>query len=93
MMRGIYQDTYVKSNKFMLKLDELEIVEEEGISAEDEETLDYSEEIPTDMKISIRALNGEVNYTTLRVKGMVKRKTLTILIDSGSTQLFKYKSC
>lgn len=77
-----------KQQIYMLKVGDE--IEDENIEAEilEEEELDYSEEIPSGMEISMRALNGAVNHTTLRVKGMVKKKPLTILIDSGSTHSF-----
>ncbi|KAL4342588.1 hypothetical protein GQ457_08G027580 [Hibiscus cannabinus] len=40
------------------------------------------------LEISINALNGCVGYTTLRIKGCIKGKSLNILIDSGSTHSF-----
>lgn len=38
--------------------------------------------------ISVHALTGEQNYHTMRIVGMVKRKSVHILIDSGSTHNF-----
>lgn len=73
----------------MLKFDSEE--EHEEIQVIDEiEELDYSEEVSSDKKISLRALNGEANHYTLQVRDMVKKKPLTILIGSGSTHSFIY---
>ena len=42
----------------------------------------------TEACISVHALTGEKNYHTMRIVGMVKRKPVHILIDSGSTHNF-----
>lgn len=40
---------------------------DEEVGAETKEELDYVEETPSDMEISVRALTGGISYTTLRV--------------------------
>ena len=40
------------------------------------------------MEISINALAGGSEYKTIKLKGLVKGRTITALIDSGSTHCF-----
>lgn len=69
---------------YLLQLDSNVDEPEELPEVIDEEELDYAEEVSS----SVKALNGNVIHTTLKVKGFVKKKPLTILIDSGSTHSF-----
>ncbi|KAF7119456.1 hypothetical protein RHSIM_Rhsim13G0234900 [Rhododendron simsii] len=41
-----------------------------------------------DMQISMHAISGSTSFRTMRVTGKVKGRTITILIDSGSTHNF-----
>ena len=51
---------------------------------EDDPTIQLEE----NPQLSIHALESTYNYQTMRVKGSVGRKSLCILIDSGSTHNF-----
>ncbi|KAL0318287.1 UNVERIFIED_CONTAM: Retrovirus-related Pol polyprotein from transposon.6 [Sesamum angustifolium] len=68
------------------------MLNEEEVQAYDEEN-EYMEEQGgeaeiEDVTVSINAMHGNVSAGTLRVKGMVNRKEIHILIDSGSTHSF-----
>lgn len=39
-------------------------------------------------KISLNALSGTADFQTLKLRGFVKKKAITILVDSGSTHNF-----
>ncbi|KAL5717940.1 hypothetical protein ACHQM5_010889 [Ranunculus cassubicifolius] len=44
--------------------------------------------IKSDIAISLNALSGNVSYQTMLLKGKVKNRTLTMLVDTGSTHNF-----
>lgn len=41
-----------------------------------------------DCHISIQAISGGMSHSTIKVKGEIKKQTITILIDSGATHNF-----
>lgn len=45
--------------------------------------------IESDMEIFINALTGQTGINTIRILGTIKKKQITILIDSSSTQLYR----
>ena len=49
------------------------------------EEFDEAEILP---QISMNAMNGSTGFHTMRVKGHVGKRTLHILVDSGSTHNF-----
>ena len=61
--------------------------EGEGLSREEYKD-DPKIQLEKNPQLSIHALEGSYNYQTMRVKGYVKRKSLCILIDWGSTHNF-----
>ncbi|KAL5723121.1 hypothetical protein ACHQM5_006555 [Ranunculus cassubicifolius] len=44
--------------------------------------------IPAEVAISLNALSGNVSYQTLLLKGNVKNRNMTMLVDTGSTHNF-----
>ncbi|XP_077232454.1 uncharacterized protein LOC143869781 [Tasmannia lanceolata] len=61
----------------------------EGVDDEPPETSEEIEEPPEEeLQISVYALAGSTSYHTMRIKGYIKRRPVTILIDSGSTHNF-----
>nr|CAD1831711.1 unnamed protein product [Ananas comosus var. bracteatus] len=60
-----------------------EVLAEEGKDSEEEDTLEAHE-----MGVSVWALSGEKQQDTIKVQGEVKGKTITILVDTGSTHSF-----
>ncbi|KAL5715477.1 hypothetical protein ACHQM5_017290 [Ranunculus cassubicifolius] len=44
--------------------------------------------IPSEVAISLHALSGNISYQTLLLKGRVKNRNLTMLVDTGSTHNF-----
>ncbi|KAL4284548.1 hypothetical protein GQ457_16G010190 [Hibiscus cannabinus] len=78
------------------KLKQFHLMEKEDFSPELEvlqESSDTMAEVPQqdsegNLEISINALNGNVGYSTLRIKGTIKGRPLSILVDSGSTHSF-----
>ena len=73
---------------FLLEYDEVEErIEEEGKSDEgvnENEVCDLAH-------ISLNAVSGVSDYTTMRVRGVHEKKNLYVLIDSGSTHNFMDK--
>lgn len=63
------------------------------ITGEEEEDNEQTEDIietisEGDGEISMHALTGNIIHHTIRIQGMIKKKAITILIDSGSTHNF-----
>ncbi|KAL4339801.1 hypothetical protein GQ457_08G022490 [Hibiscus cannabinus] len=75
-----------KHLNMMEKLDPLmEMVDQEL----NEQPSDATEGVPTEqLEISINALTGCVGSSTIRIPGSIKGKSLSILIDTGSTHSF-----
>ncbi|KAG7572601.1 Neutral/alkaline non-lysosomal ceramidase C-terminal [Arabidopsis suecica] len=72
-----------KTQLFMIKVDE---DQEEGSMEEDLRlTQDDGTPVP---RVSVNAVHGLEDYTTMRVKGMHDNKYIFILLDSGSTHNF-----
>lgn len=40
------------------------------------------------MEISVHALSGNVTPNTIKLKGLLKKRKLSVLVDSGSTHSF-----
>lgn len=70
---------------FLLELDE-EI--EESLWEDELEDNENSEKSTLNPQVSVHARGGTSEYRTMRVKGVVKRKMVHVLIDSGSTHNF-----
>ncbi|KAL5767432.1 hypothetical protein ACOSQ2_014215 [Xanthoceras sorbifolium] len=67
--------------------------EEEEEKAEDTETVDVQEDDEPglnreEMSISHHALTGSAGLQTIRLRGKVRHREITILVDSGSTHNF-----
>ncbi|XP_026434748.1 uncharacterized protein LOC113332418 [Papaver somniferum] len=75
-----------KQKIFMLQMDTADSPENE----EDEEVFEETIESPvqSDVEISLHALTGTTNGDTIRIPGILQDKTVSILIDSGSTTIF-----
>ena len=58
-------------------------VEKEGLDDQGQ-LLENDEQI----KISLNALSGNVSFKTIRIKGFIKNREVSMLIDSGSTHSF-----
>ena len=68
--------------------DDVAAVEEEGIEENHELNLVEYEEEDIPAEISLHAYSGTAAPKTLRVDGLIKKKCVHILIDSGSTHNF-----
>lgn len=55
---------------------------------ESEDTIDENSTETKDPIVSVHALSGSVSHQTMRIRGNIKNKAITILIDSGSTHNF-----
>lgn len=62
--------------------------DDEGLDLEEEEEDPTHKEKFDEPLISVHALVGLTSYQTIRVKGHIKRRSVTILIDSRSTYNF-----
>ncbi|KAL4385166.1 hypothetical protein GQ457_15G026180 [Hibiscus cannabinus] len=70
----------------MMEEDEtLESFEEQDMLMEQSAVKDQTE---GNLEISMNALTGSVGYNTLRIPGTIKGRSLSILLDSGSTHSF-----
>lgn len=70
---------------YVLELEEdIEVLEEEEPAMEEENT----EESNLSPQMSVHALDGTVDYRTMRVKRSIKGKMVHVLVDSGSTHNF-----
>ncbi|KAL4362255.1 hypothetical protein GQ457_04G013260 [Hibiscus cannabinus] len=71
------------------KLRQLNYMEEGEELQEEAETEHKEDQLEKgDLEISINALTGSTWYSTLRIRGFIKGKPLSILVDSGSTHSF-----
>ncbi|KAL4271596.1 hypothetical protein GQ457_13G023790 [Hibiscus cannabinus] len=84
-------------NKFtpghQCKTKQLNLMEEDIGSGKEENSEEEMQEMgemqqDEELEISINALTGSSGYNTLRLQGLVKGKTLNVLVDSGSTHSF-----
>ncbi len=71
----------------------LKVYDEEYLQVDQEELpeeeIGTSEEVcDTEMGVSVHALSGERPQNTIKIQGESKGKTLTILVDTGSTHSF-----
>lgn len=80
------RDHYLKHKKSQLFMMEFDEMEEEGSDDENQEVEVRAEQDVA--QISINAISGHTDYTTMRVRGTHGKKSLYILIDSGSTHNF-----
>lgn len=80
-------DHYLKHKKTQLYAMECEEEEifHEALGYESEEEKCYAEE---QARISINAISGITDYTTMKVRGTHGKKPIYVLIDSGSTHNF-----
>ncbi|XP_021859476.2 uncharacterized protein [Spinacia oleracea] len=81
---------YDRNHKCQFREPQLFTVEIPGEIEElsDVEELDVGEKDANEPQISMSALSGSQGFSTMRVRGLVKGKSIQILIDSGSTHNF-----
>ena len=61
----------------------------DGDESEEKATCEVENDIKEDdLVVSLNAISGSTSHQTMRIRGNIKRKALTILIDSGSTHNF-----
>ena len=80
-------DHYLKHKKSQLFLLEGEEMEDEQEVWHDTEVSDVEEQT-TIAQISLNAVAGSTDYTTMKVRGVHGKRSLYILIDTGSTHNF-----
>lgn len=83
-------EPYERGHKCKFRESQLFTVEVPG---DLEQVIEEEEEIQSDLEIkepciSVNALAGGQNFQTMRVKGFVQNKVISILVDSGSTHNF-----
>lgn len=66
----------------------IEVDDDAGYTTAEEDSLDPHEGGQTVPRVSVNAVHGLSDYTTMRVKGVHNKKFIFILIDSGSTHNF-----
>lgn len=81
---------YKKGHRCKFKEPQLFTIELPGGEGESDCEIDEGENEAEVIEpcISVNALVGNQSFQTMRLKGMVKRKPLHILVDSGSTHNF-----
>ncbi|XP_026410555.1 uncharacterized protein LOC113305769 [Papaver somniferum] len=85
----VYSTSYrckVRQQLFMVQAENSDSQEQDH----DEEVFEESVDSPidSDMEISLHAITGTVTGDTIRIPGLLKSKSISILIDTGSTTSF-----
>ena len=76
--------------KQLLQMDDLEVeAEEEAMNAEEVEDTSNRESEEDGGEISLHIIEGCPSKKIIKVKGLVGKKKVVVLINSGSTQLPK----
>ncbi|XP_020095072.1 uncharacterized protein LOC109714771 [Ananas comosus] len=87
-----YQPGHICQNRTLLQICASpvidEIFDEQLIPTEEEEEHPSNDEEVEEVGVSVHALSGQNLHDTIKVQGEVKGKTLTILVDTGSTHSF-----
>lgn len=65
---------------------EFEEVKETG--EESQETQEVEELEKEELEMSALEISGNRSYNTIRIKGKIKQRDVTVLMDSGSTKSF-----
>lgn len=71
-----------------MSMDKDEFTEVEDVSNYWEDQSQYFKEELESPEISFNALNGTISVNTIRLKGILQNKSISILVDSGSTHNF-----
>jgi len=82
-----------QGHKCETKAKQLFLVEVMGEEDDDMSIEDFTKKVEFDeaeiiLQISMNAMNGSTGFHTMRVNGHVGKRTLHILVDSGSTHNF-----
>ncbi|XP_026410205.1 uncharacterized protein LOC113305366 [Papaver somniferum] len=87
-----YKRGHVCKKQYLCVLigEEAEEIYDTGVETSNE--TDEEPPLESDMEISIHALTGNVSGDTIRIPGFIKKKAISILIDTGSTHSFLYSA-